>query len=206
MKHIESTVDKTALVKAHLPKAMSYEAYIALVAQKAAENSHTGPTPSESLAQYTQLNDARMRRLTKTTKLSSAIENTFKNFKGKQTWIVLTESWCGDAAQTMPAMKKLADLTPNIEIKVLLRDENLALMDAYLTNGSRSIPKLIVLDEVLQEATHSWGPRPSKAAQMAADYKRVHGKLTPEFKKDLQVWYNKDKAQNTLEDLAQLIH
>ena len=91
-----------------------------------------------------------------------------------------------------------------IDFKVVLRDENLDLMNAFLTNGSMSIPKLIVIDNDTNEIS-SWGPRPSIATQMVNDYKKEHGALTPEFKEDLQLWYNKDKSQNVIENLQQLI-
>ena len=36
---------------------------------------------------------------------------------------------------------------------------------------------------------------------MVEAYKKEHGKLTPEFKEDLQKWYNQDKGQSILSDL-----
>jgi hypothetical protein len=118
---------------------------------------------------------------------------------------VITESWCGDAAQAMPAMNQLTKLTHNIDLKVVLRDENLELMDAFITHDSLSIPKLIVLDNETQEVVAEWGPRPSVVIQLVNDYKAEYGELSPEFKKDLQVWYNRDKSQNIIEDLTDLI-
>lgn len=198
-------IDKNTLVANHIDKGISYEDYRAMVSKHVAEGTSTGPTQTEALSQYTLLNDSRMRRLDKTTKVSKEITEKFENFKGNQTWIVLTESWCGDAAQTMPAMQKLAVLNDGIELKVLLRDDNLELMDQFLTNGGMSIPKLIIFDNDRNEVIADWGPRPSIATTMVNDYKEKNGALTPEFKKDLQVWYNRDKSQNTLNDLSQLI-
>ena len=77
-------------------------------------------------------------------------------------------------------------------------------MNEFLTNGSKSIPKLIVLDEN-HEVVNSWGPRPAEPTQMVANYKRKHGQLDAEFKKQLQIWYNKDKGKNTQEDLIKLL-
>jgi hypothetical protein len=196
---------KEIVVIEALKNAITYTEYRDLVINHAANETSTGPEQSEALNEYTQLNNARMRRLDKTLKLSEDAIETFKNFKTKQTWIVLTESWCGDAAQSIPAMNIVANLAPAIDLKLLLRDDNLALMDAFLTNGGRSIPKLILFDNETQKVLGDWGPRPTKAAKMVADYKAEHGTLTPEFKKDLQVWYTKDKGQNIFEDLALLI-
>ena len=79
------------------------------------------------------------------------------------------------------------------------------LMDAFLTSGGCAIPKLIMIDSETNEVINTFGPRPSQATQMAVDYKTEHGKLTPEFKEDLQRWYNKNKGQNVIEDLVSLL-
>ena len=58
-------------------------------------------------------------------------------------WLIITEGWCGDAAQCIPTIEKIAAESKNIETHYVLRDENLDLIDEYLTNNARSIPKLI---------------------------------------------------------------
>jgi hypothetical protein len=204
----ETTLEKVDIIQLYketLENAISYPEYRALVAQHVENGTSSGPEQTEVLSQYTLLNDSRMRRLDKTTIISSAIAKAFSTFDGNQTWLVLTESWCGDAAQTMPVMNVLATLSENIELKIALRDENLDLMNQFLTNGSLSIPKLIVLDNITNTIVGDWGPRPTIATRMVADYKKLHGTLNPEFKQDLQVWYNKDKGQNTAQDLGKLI-
>src|SRR4051794_12130558 len=57
--------------------------------------------------------------------------------------LALSEDWCGDAVNTLPIVAKLAALTPNADLRVLARDENLDIMDAHLTGQSRSIPCVI---------------------------------------------------------------
>jgi len=196
---------KEQIVEEALPNAISYQEYRQLIDDHAAQETSTGPNQTEALTNYTMLNQRRMKRLDKTTKIQEADIAKIKNFKGNVTWLVITESWCGDAAQTMPVMQKIADLSDGIEVKVILRDENLELIDAFLYNGGRSIPKLVAIDNTSGNVITDWGPRPSKATKMVNDYKEAHGKLTPEFKQDLQVWYNKDKGQNTVEDLIGLL-
>ncbi|WP_432411949.1 thioredoxin family protein [Rasiella sp. SM2506] len=196
---------KDTLVLEALSKAIPYKTYRDLVAQHAANETSTGEDQTEALSEYTQLNNARMKRLDKTLIPSEAVVNSLKNTTKKQTWIVLTESWCGDAAQSMPAMNIIASLVPSIGLKVLLRDENLEVMDAFLTHGGRSIPKLILFDTESQKVVGDWGPRPSEATELVNQYKTDHGALSPEFKKDLQLWYTKDKGQNIFKDLADLI-
>ncbi len=193
------------IVQEALPKAVSYEDFRQLMDDHAAQGTSTGPNQTEALTNYTMLNQRRMKRLDKTTKLQEADIAKIKDFKGDVTWLVITESWCGDAAQTMPVMQKIADLNDGITVKVVQRDENLELIDAFLYNGGRSIPKLVAIDNTSGNVITDWGPRPSVATKMVDDYKAEHGKLTPEFKQDLQVWYNKDKGQNTVEDLMKLL-
>lgn len=196
---------KEQLVQEGISKATSYQEYRRLVEHLVAQESNTGPEVTEALANYTMLNHKRMKRLDKTLKINPLLQETIKNYTGNVTWLVLTESWCGDAAQTMPMMQKFADLNDRIEFKVLLRDENLELMDEFLYNRGRSIPKLIAFDTDQNTIIGDWGPRPSEATLLVDNYKKAHGKLTPEFKQDLQIWYTKDKGQGTAEDLMKLL-
>jgi thiol-disulfide isomerase/thioredoxin len=189
------------LLSQSLSKAMTYHEYRNFVSDLVASEKSTGTVQNEALVNYTMLNDKRMKRLDKTLKLSDGIRYKVEELKGKVTWLVLTESWCGDAAQTMPVMNKMASLNPNIDFKVILRDENLELMNQFLTNGTLSIPKLLMIDDATNTVFSDWGPRPSKVTELVNAYKNTHGTLTPEFKQDLQIWYTKDKGVNTAEDL-----
>lgn len=198
-------IDVTSLIKENISKGINYQEYRELVAQHVEKGTSTGPNQSDDLSNYTLLNHSRMKRLDKTTKVSEEFEEKFKNYTNKVTWLVITESWCGDAAQNIPVINKLAELNSGIDLKLVLRDENPELMNSFLTNGAMAIPKLIAFDEDSEKVIGTWGPRPSIATNMVKEYKEAHGKLTPEFKKDLQVWYNKDKGVNTLEDLSNLI-
>jgi thiol-disulfide isomerase/thioredoxin len=193
------------LVKESINKAISYTDFRAQVAKHVEDGTSSGPYQSEALSHYTLLNNSRMKRLDKTIKIDESIAEKFKSFKGNQTWIVLTESWCGDAAHSMPVMNKVAELAENIDFKVLHRDENIELMNQFLTNGSMSIPKLILFDNDSQEVINDWGPSPSTVQQMTKDFKALHETLTPEFKKEVQVWYNQNKGKCIAGDLVKLI-
>jgi hypothetical protein len=191
------------VIESSLKKTISYIDYRALVRNLLAEGKSTGQEQSEDLTKYSLLNDRRMERLDKNIKISHETIQEFQKIKQPQTWLVITESWCGDAAQNLPVLNKIAVTTDHIDLKVVLRDENLALMDLFLTNGGRSIPKLIALDKD-NNVIDSWGPRPTVATKMVAAYKEKNGALDPEFKQDLQVWYNKDKGQSVQEDFVSL--
>ena len=202
---ITQDINVKAIVEEGITKSMSYQDYRALVAKLAEEDGTTGPNQTEALIEYTKLNDRRMKRWDKTLKISEEAQSKIASYENPMTWLVLTESWCGDAAHVMPAISKVAEQNENIDFKVVLRDENEALMDAFLTNGGRAIPKLILLDKATNEVIDTFGPRPSTATQMVVDYKSEHGQLTPEFKEGLQRWYNKDKGQTVVSDLANLL-
>ncbi|WP_299118414.1 thioredoxin family protein [uncultured Tenacibaculum sp.] len=192
------------IIESSLQKAISYSEYRTLVKDLLEQGKSTGLTQSDALLNYSLLNDKRMKRLDKTIKISEETIAKVKDVKEPQTWLVLTEGWCGDAAQNLPVINKIAEENPNIQLKLVLRDENLELMDKFLTNGGRSIPKLIALDKE-NEVVETWGPRPSVATKMVADYKTEHGSLDADFKKDLQVWYNKNKGNNVQEDILTLL-
>ncbi|OUR94685.1 thioredoxin family protein [Flavobacteriales bacterium 34_180_T64] len=186
-------------------KSVSYKAYRDIVTQMVDEQSTTGNDKSEAMVNYTMLNNRRMKRWDKTIKISHESREKILDFRGDVTWLVITESWCGDAAHVTPVMNKVAELNPGIDLKLVLRDENDALMNQFLTNGGRAIPKLIMIDNSTNEVLNTYGPRPSEATKLVADYKDLHGSLSPEFKEDLQHWYNKNKGQNIIDDLIKLI-
>lgn len=188
-----------------LKRSTTYQEYRALVKQLTEQNSTTGSEKNEALVNYTKLNDKRMKRWDKTIKVSEKAQNKIESFREKITWLVITESWCGDAAHIMPVVNKVASLNDNIDFKVVLRDENPDLINAFLTNGGQAIPKLIMIDNASGNVVDTFGPRPSEATNNVNKFKAENGALTPEFKEDLQQWYNKNKGQNIIDDLTKMI-
>lgn len=191
------------IIKTSLDKSFSYNKYRELVTELLNDNKSTTKDGGLDLVEHSKLNDSRMKRLDKTIKLNEETIDTFKALNTPQTWLVLAEGWCGDAAQNLPVINKIAELNDKINLRIVLRDENIELMNNFLTNGGQAIPKLIVLDENLEVLT-TWGPRPTVATQMVADYKAKHGKIDAEFKKDLQLWYNKDKGESLSKDFIEI--
>ncbi|WP_299012038.1 thioredoxin family protein [uncultured Polaribacter sp.] len=191
------------IIKKGLENAITYVEYRNLVSNLLKEDKSTGPNQSADLTNYSMLNDRRMKRLDKTIKITEETAAAFAKITKPQTWLAISEGWCGDAAQNLPVINKIAALTDKIDFKVVLRDENLELMDLFLTNGGRSIPKLVALDEH-NNVLYTWGPRPKVATKMVADYKEKHGAIDAAFKQDLQVWYNKDKGQSVQADFIEL--
>jgi hypothetical protein len=183
---------------------MDYKSYKALNEKMVLEKSTTGANISPMLVEYTVLNNRRMKRWDKTFKVDSTHKTIIQNFKGQTTWIVITEVWCGDAAHILPVLNKIASLNSGINLRIILRDDNLNFMDQFLTNGSRAIPKLIAINQDF-EVTGLFGPRPKSAAKLVSDFKAKYGVVNAELKKELQLWYNKDKGQSISEELIELL-
>lgn len=197
-----STLKET--ITTSLNKSMSYSQYVELIEKLVTQNATTGNDKTQERVEFTKLNERRVKRWNKTLKIGEENQHKIKKFNKKITWLVLTESWCGDAAHIVPVINKVAELNSNINFRLVLRDENEGLMNEFLTNGGKAIPKLIALDEQ-NEVIGEFGSRPRIATQLVEEYKKEYGMLTPEFKQDLQVWYNKDKGESTVEDLLGLL-
>jgi thiol-disulfide isomerase/thioredoxin len=205
---METTIlqDKIALLLAEsLEKAIDYTTYRKLIQGLVDYNSNSGLEKTEALANYTQLNNKRMKRWDKTLKFPEGYLQSLPKVEKQLVWLVITESWCGDAAPSIPVISKVAEAVDNLELQLVFRDENPELMDQFLTNGSKSIPKLIMLEKATNKVLGTWGPRSTKPTAMVKSQKENYGLLTAEFKQDLQVFYNKDKGEDVFKDLRDLL-
>lgn len=198
------TKNTNKLIEEGINEALSYTDYNNLVQKLAIDGGTTGNEQTEAMVNYTKLGARRMKRWDKTVKITPEAIEKIKQFDQPITWLILSESWCGDAAHIIPVLNKIASLNENINIKIILRDKHDALMNEFLTNGGKAIPKLIALDSN-NDVKFTYGPRPSAAAKMVNEFKEEHGQLTPEFKEDLQRWYNKDKGQTIVDDLIKAL-
>lgn len=190
--------------KKRIEEGMNFQTYYSLTEKLVEEGKTTGPNQSEDLAHYTKLNLSRMKRLVKTATLNDLLIEKINQVKSKTYFLVITEAWCGDAAQNVPLIAKAAEFSPNIELKIILRDENLDIMDQYLTNGGRSIPKVIAIDAESLEVMGEWGPRPKGAQELMLELKTKEAPYT-EISEALQRWYITDKTNSFQADFGQLI-
>jgi len=202
------------IAKAITDNAISYPKYRTMIDELFAKGKTTGDNHSEAMLNYTKLNIARMRRLDKKSRLSEAIKDDLQKINRRLTWLVITEAWCGDAAQIIPVLHQMAEQNENIELKLILRDENLEVIDAFLTNNARSIPVLIVLDAETNEVLRSWGPRPMEVQQMVMDAKTKAAStddaeeskvIWSEAKKNSQLWYAKDKTLSIQREVIEVL-
>ena len=191
-------------IKQALENSFSFADYRKKVTSLIAEGKSTGHTQSEDLLKYSELNETRMNRLGKTIEVTDEIKTKLQNLDKKYIWLVLSEGWCGDAAQIVPVIHKMADVTDKVELKIALRDDNDALMQHFLTNGGKAIPKLIVLDAETLEVVLDWGPRPHGAKQLILDYKEAHGVVDETAKIELQKWYLHDKGISIQNEIVEM--
>lgn len=192
----------------------TYKEFRQLTDDLLAEGKTTGEDHSPAMINYTELNVARMRRLDKRSRLTEDSQQALTGIQRPMVWLSITEAWCGDAAQIIPVLQQMADAHPLIEQHLILRDEHLDIMDAFLTNGARSIPVTIVLDKETNEVLGHWGPRPSelqaqvmaaKAASIAAPTPEERREITAQSKVETQKWYARDKTRSTQNEMLQTV-
>lgn len=123
---------------------------------------------------------------------------------GEWKLLVLAEDWCGDAANSVPVLARLAEAVPNWEMRVAKRDKRPDLMDRYLTNGSRSIPIAAVLDSAWEPVAR-WGPRPEALQQRVLEQKRAGDLSLEEIYRDARAWYARDAGESTLRELFEQV-
>ncbi|MEO8252770.1 MAG: thioredoxin family protein [Flavobacterium sp.] len=184
----------------------SYLEYKKVITDLLKEGKATGTEQSEMLTNYSQLNETRMNRLDKTMVILDENANKLKALKNEFIWIVISEGWCGDAAQLVPIFDKMTQVSEGkIELKIVLRDDNLELMDHFLTNKGRAIPKLIVINKKTSGALAHWGPRPKGASDLVENYKKEHKVLDEAIKTELQLWYLHDKGLTTQAEIMDMM-
>ncbi len=150
-----------------------------------------------------KINLARMNRLEKQYQPENKSVETIINIKVKLLWVVISETWCGDSAQSLPVIAKLVSMNPMFELKITLRDKNPELMNEYLTNGKRSIPKLIIFDETYSELV-TWGPRPTSAQNLMTEMLNENIDKSERLKR-LHLWYAKNKGAEVEEELIMML-
>lgn len=154
------------------------------------------------LIPHYSLNLQRMKRLNKTFNLSEEQKNALKNISTDFELLTISEGWCGDAAQSLPILNVIMNEL-GVEQRIVFRDENLELMDKFLTDGARSIPMYIGIDSEGNEKFR-FGPRPRKGMEMLEKHKENPEVYTSDdFHNDLQLWYNKDKGEAIFDELLE---
>lgn len=190
-------------MRENFAKGMTFQEYLGLIDDLLLEGKTTGEDQSVERVSFAHLNRKRIERILKTFIPETSAAKLISEISIPRTWYILTEGWCGDAAQSVPVIEQLVSLNPLLKTRYLLRDQNLGLMDQYLTNGSRSIPKVIAVHEGSGTVLWNWGPRPQAAEDLFADLK---AKNTPkeEMHEAIQRWYIADKGNSIAAEISEL--
>lgn len=155
-------------------------------------------------AKYYSINLKRIERLNKSFELNAEQKEKLSRIKPNFKILTISEGWCGDASQIVPVVEKIAEEL-GIQQHIVLRDSNPELMDAYLTNGSKSIPIFIGVNEDGKEIFR-FGPRPAAGMEMLKKAKEnPAGYDADQFHKDLQLWYSRDKGISIFNEFYELI-
>jgi hypothetical protein len=184
--------------------AYTYEAYEGLINALLEDGKSTGERQTPKRTEVSRLNVHRMARVHKTTKLAEELVDAAKVAK-EQFWMVITEGWCGDSAHVIPVFDLVAKSSEGrIRLGMILRDDNPEIMDQYLVNGGRSIPRLVAYDATTGDEIGTWGPRPAPVQQMMADFK-ANPDETRDIQIEMQQWYNSDRSRTLQNELLALI-
>lgn len=184
----------------------SYSEFVEFTEKLVEEKRTTGANQSEAYLDYTRMCLQRMNRWNKTAKVSAKMTHLMESIQESQIWLIITEAWCGDGAQSIPYLAKLAELNPKIKLRIIMRDEYPEIMDAYLTNGARSIPKLVAFTEDLKVELFTWGPKPLYLMNWHKEYKHDSKGLSYSgFLEEIHLWYAKNKNQDLEAELFPLI-
>ncbi len=192
-------------IYSNLVNPLNYQEYKQLVFSYASFGKSTGESSIEHV-NATKINASRIKRLDRFYFPSEIFHELVSKIESPVKWIVITESWCGDGAQNLPLISKLADLNPLIQLIIVLRDENLAIMDAHLTRGTRSIPKLIAINVADENVIFEWGPRPQNIQNSVTQFKIENPEIShDDFVKKLHLLYSQDKGVSFEKDFIKLI-
>lgn len=190
--------------RSYWEQGMNYADYRIMIADLHAHGLTTGTNQSPEMLEYSRLNEHRMDRVEKRFVLLEELRNRLEDLSKPVQWLVMSEAWCGDAAQNLPALSKVSEHSAGkIALRILLRDEHPELMDQWLTNGGKSIPKLIQLNEHF-EVTGSWGPRPAEAQRMVNEA-RAAGEDHHIYAERIHKWYAHNNSADIQAELCALL-
>jgi hypothetical protein len=187
-------------------QSFTYKSFNQLLNTLFAEGKTTGNNQSNEYLFYAKLNLQRIKRWDKTFVLRKDVLDIMPTVT-PQDWWVITEGWCGDSAQNLPAIEKMVEASNGkVTLHIVLRDENPQIMDQYLTNGtSRSIPILAAFDKE-GHPLFKWGPRPYGSQMLLTSWKNNPAPPSFEdFEKEMHTWYAQDKGNALQNEFLRLL-
>ncbi|MGB0404161.1 MAG: thioredoxin family protein [Salibacteraceae bacterium] len=182
------------LLKEKIAAGIGYDQFRAELEQFVEAGKTSGPNQSEALSQHTKMNFQRLKKWEKITRISEGTNKSLTAKKSNTTWLMIGEAWCGDVGQNIVPINEMAKLA-GAELKFVYRDENLDLMDHFLTNGGRSIPKVIIVDDDSMEVIAEWGPRPQEIQNWFLSEKSKLEFDKSSVMEKVHLWYAKNKHE-----------
>lgn len=183
--------------------AMTYEQYVDMVNSMAEEGKTTGEQEQGHI-DATKMNAHRMKRVEKTTILDEEMSAKLRKYGPGLKFLIIAESWCGDAGQNVPSMVKMASACNCVDIRIIMRDEHLDIIDQFLTNGGRAIPIMLLLDEDYN-VLGKWGPRPKVIQDQVMKNKETQEYTKEEMNVEVQRWYTKDKGVSLQAEIIDML-
>lgn len=202
------------LPQSALEQALRYTAFRQMADQEAEAQLTEEHTQELAMQAYIRQNVQRMRRWDRTLTLSEAEQARLEALPAPIMLVVLAETWCGDVSQILPVVNKLAESVEQLSLHILLRDQHLEVMDAFLTNGGRAIPKVLLVDPSDLRVLGTWGPRPEAAQALMREVKAVEVTLPEEERaayhkkgvESIHAWYARDKGRAIIAELLEALH
>lgn len=185
----------------YFAKGFTYTEYIDFVQKQLDKGLSTDNLDIQDLLDYTKLNLSRSRRVEKKVSLSDYDKEFLDNYPRKLAIILITEGWCGDAAQILPVVNLIVSNSPNLELRIVLRGSNMTLMNQYKYNNTLSIPIVVAYDIVLNQEVFIWGPRPKVLLDFTKKIKEDENYDKNQFSIEVQEWYNKDKGKTIIDEI-----
>jgi hypothetical protein len=179
---------------------MNYSTYKQLFDEILENPKPAAPYDDETYLNYVRLNRSRMKRWDTQMILDKKLVFQLKQISQPQHWIIISEPWCGDAAHTVPFLVRMTEQNDLLSYEIQLRDSEPFLIEEYLTNGGKAIPKLIVRDDSGNDI-FVWGPRTISAQRLANHLKSANASK-PDILDALQRWYNQDKGDSLCLELS----
>lgn len=191
-------------ISEYLEKSLSYPEYIELGKKLLSENKTSGLDQSPEMIEYARLNDHRVDRILKKGTVLPESHAKLDLIQEPAYLLVISEFWCGDAAQNIPWIYLMTKDHPTLQLRIVFRDENPELINQFLTNGSQSIPKVILLNSK-KEICDTWGPRPESAQQLIMENKKTGALPKEELYKKLHLWYAQNEGREIQSEFCSLL-
>ncbi len=203
---VETAQSETLDFDVIFSESLKYKPYRDHVDELIIKGKTTGVNQEERLIEFTKLNVHRMNRIDKSVQVEESAVAVFSNLKNTYKMLLIGDAWCGDCAQILPVLEKIAESSGGkIEMSIISRDTFPNLIEAFQTNGANAVPKVLIFDETKSRVLSTWGPRPKPAQDIMLNWKANKDTISWEqFENDLHLWYARNRGVVIIEEMLGL--